>query len=88
VYDQVTKLFGHAPDLISEFKQFLPDNGDASAQTHGVDSITQAAADSHSAAAKNKKETAAGSKKRKAPEPKGSKVTRSKHSRHGDSRAC
>jgi histone deacetylase complex regulatory component SIN3 len=27
VYDQVTKLFQNAPDLIDEFKQFLPEHG-------------------------------------------------------------
>jgi histone deacetylase complex regulatory component SIN3 len=74
VYAQVSRLFGHAPDLIAEFKQFLPENGDVTERAHGVDSITQAAADSQAAASKNKKETAAASKKRKAPEPKGAKV--------------
>ncbi|WVR05681.1 hypothetical protein IAU60_002703 [Kwoniella sp. DSM 27419] len=27
VYEQVTKLFNNAPDLLDEFKQFLPENG-------------------------------------------------------------
>ncbi|WVQ97064.1 hypothetical protein IAU59_004174 [Kwoniella sp. CBS 9459] len=27
VYEQVTKLFSNAPDLLDEFKQFLPENG-------------------------------------------------------------
>jgi len=40
VYEQVTKLFNGAPDLIDEFKQFLPENGSGSI---GFGSFVQAA---------------------------------------------
>ena len=41
VYEQVRKLFKGAPDLIDEFKQFLPENGSAGV---GFGSFIQAAA--------------------------------------------
>ena len=43
VYEQVTKLFGNAPDLIDEFKQFLPENGQGGLGGIGFGSFVQAA---------------------------------------------
>lgn len=86
VFAQVSKLFGHAPDLISEFKQFLPEiNGGPLNNADNFGSVVQAAANEPSAAlgqkrapAKDAAQPPAG-KKRRAPEPKGgaSKVSHS-----------
>ena len=44
VYEQVTKLFIQAPDLLDEFKQFLPENGVGGLAGMGFGSFMQAAA--------------------------------------------
>ncbi|ODO11875.1 hypothetical protein I350_00659 [Cryptococcus amylolentus CBS 6273] len=46
VYEQVTKLFNNAPDLLDEFKQFLPENGSGGALAGfgGLGSFMQVAA--------------------------------------------
>jgi paired amphipathic helix protein Sin3a len=43
VYEQVRKLFNNAPDLIDEFKQFLPENGSGNLAAFGFGSFVQAA---------------------------------------------
>ncbi|WWC68464.1 uncharacterized protein I206_102392 [Kwoniella pini CBS 10737] len=43
VYEQVTRLFNNAPDLLDEFKQFLPENGGFGGMG-GFGSFVQAAA--------------------------------------------
>ncbi|WWC60485.1 uncharacterized protein I303_103058 [Kwoniella dejecticola CBS 10117] len=43
VYEQVTRLFNNAPDLLDEFKQFLPENGGFGGMA-GFGSFVQAAA--------------------------------------------
>ncbi|ORX34170.1 hypothetical protein BD324DRAFT_636920 [Kockovaella imperatae] len=43
VYEQVTKLFHLAPDLIAEFKKFLPENGSSAFSGMGFGSFVQAA---------------------------------------------
>ncbi len=44
MYEQVTKLFNNAPDLLDEFKQFLPENGSGGFAGTGFGSFMQAAA--------------------------------------------
>ncbi|KAK4683853.1 paired amphipathic helix protein Sin3a, partial [Tremellales sp. Uapishka_1] len=44
VYAQVTKLFDNAPDLLDEFKAFLPENGSGGLGGLGFGSFMQAAA--------------------------------------------
>ncbi|WRT65870.1 uncharacterized protein IL334_002821 [Kwoniella shivajii] len=45
VYEQVTRLFNNAPDLLDEFKQFLPENGQGGfGGMAGFGSFVQAAA--------------------------------------------
>nr|XP_019050564.1 paired amphipathic helix protein Sin3a [Kwoniella bestiolae CBS 10118]OCF29494.1 paired amphipathic helix protein Sin3a [Kwoniella bestiolae CBS 10118] len=43
VYEQVTRLFNNAPELLEEFKQFLPENGGFGGMA-GLGSFVQAAA--------------------------------------------
>ncbi|WVO13131.1 hypothetical protein L204_100743 [Cryptococcus depauperatus] len=43
VYEQVTKLFTNAPDLLDEFKQFLPENGSGGLASMGFGSFVQVA---------------------------------------------
>ncbi|KAL7423639.1 hypothetical protein Q5752_001220 [Cryptotrichosporon argae] len=72
VYEQVTELFKHAPDLIDEFKQFLPEAGGGV----GLSSFIQAAGapvPDKTNKRGNKEKDAAAPKKRRLPDPKRNK---------------
>ena len=43
MYHQVTQLFRNAPDLVEEFKQFLPDPSGASSSGSGLFSVLSSA---------------------------------------------
>ena len=81
VYEQVTKLFGNAPDLIDEFKQFLPENGQGGLGGIGFGSFVQAASGvgpidkGPQKRGKDPKEPTAAKKRRGQGDPKQAKVS-------------
>jgi paired amphipathic helix protein Sin3a len=91
VYEQVTKLFNNAPDLLDEFKQFLPENGSGGLAGMGFGSFMQAAAGAPPLApekapvqkrgSKDVKDTGA-QKKRRGPGPSESKGSGSRVRHH------
>nr|XP_031858732.1 uncharacterized protein CI109_005826 [Kwoniella shandongensis]KAA5525804.1 hypothetical protein CI109_005826 [Kwoniella shandongensis] len=81
VYEQVTKLFNNAPDLLDEFKQFLPENGGPGGLSGmGFGSFMQAAA----GGAPAPPDKLAGSQKRGAKEGKEASTQKKRRAAPGD----